>query len=96
MLRWWTIQRATGTGVIAGLAALLLWPVYAAFQGPVLWAFLACLALAALSGVSILLITVADAALNRRSPSLRPIRIFDVAIGLLLAGPSLIQLRALL
>ena len=96
MLRWWTIGRATGLGVSAGLAALVLWPLYAALQERVLWAFLAALAVAAICGVSILLITLLDAALKPRGRSLRPIRAFDVVVGLLLAVPSLIQLNALL
>ncbi len=96
MLRWWTIGRATGVGVSAGLAALVLWPIYAALQERVLWAFLAALAVAAICGLSILLISVLDAVLKPRARSLRPIRAFDVAVGLLLAVPSLIQLHALL
>jgi len=96
MLRWWTIGRATGVGVSAGLAALILWPIYAAWQERVLWAFLASLTVAALCGVSILLITFTDILFRRRARSLRPIRAFDVAVGLLLAGPSLVQIEALL
>jgi drug/metabolite transporter (DMT)-like permease len=96
MLRWWTIGRATGVGVTAGLAAVILWPIYAAYQERVLWAFVAALAVAAVCGVSILLITLVDAILKPRARSLRPIRAFDVALGLLLAGPSLMQINALL
>ena len=96
MLRWWTIGRATGVGVSAGLAALILWPIYAAWQERVLWVFLACLAVAAMCGVSILLITFVDILFRRRARSLRTIRAFDVAVGLLLAGPSLVQIEALL
>lgn len=96
MLRWWTIGRATGVGVTAGLAALILWPIYAAWQERVLWAFLVSLWVAAACGVSILLISLADAVLNPRGRSLRPIRAFDIALGLLLAVPSLLQLQAML
>ena len=96
MLRWWTIGRATGVGITAGLAALLLWPLYAAWQEPVLWPFMAALSVAAVCGVSILLITLVDAVLKRRARSVRPIRAFDIAIGLLLAVPSLMQIEALL
>lgn len=96
MLRWWTIGRATGVGIVAGLTAVILWPLYAVYQERVLWAFLAALGVAALCGLSILLITAIDAVLKPRGRSLRPIRAFDVAVGLLLAGPSLIQLNALL
>lgn len=96
MLRWWTIGRAMGIGVVAGLIALVLWPVYAAWQERVFWAFIACLAVAAVCGISILVMTVVDMLLRRRSRSVRPIRAFDVAVGLLLAGPSLVQIDALL
>jgi hypothetical protein len=96
MLRWWTIARATGIGVSAGLMALMLWPLYAAWQERVLWAFIAALGVAAFCGVSILLITAADALFNRRARSMRPIRAFDLAVGLLLAVPCLVQLEALL
>ncbi len=96
MLSAWTIPRATGIGVTAGLAALLLWPVYAAYQERALWAFIAALGVAALCGLSILLITAGDMVLHRRGRSMRPVRAFDVLLGLLLAVPSLIQLEALL
>ncbi len=96
MLSAWTIPRATGIGVTAGLAALLLWPLYASYQQSVLWAFVAALAVAALCGLSILLITAGDMVLHRRGQSMRPVRAFDLLLGLLLAVPSLIQLEALL
>jgi drug/metabolite transporter (DMT)-like permease len=96
ILQAWTIRRATGIGVTAGIAALILWPVYAAYQERVLWAFVAALAVAAFCGLSILFITAVDMLLRRRSESLRPVRAFDVVLGLGLALPSLIQLRALL
>jgi drug/metabolite transporter (DMT)-like permease len=95
MLKAWTIRRATGIGMIAGLAALILWPVYAAYQERVLWPFMAALLIAAFCGLSILLITGADMLLHRRGESLRPVRAFDIIIGLALALPSLIQLNAL-
>jgi drug/metabolite transporter (DMT)-like permease len=96
MLSAWTISRATGVGVTAGVAALILWPVYAAYQERVLWAFIATLAVAAFCGVSILAITAADMLLRQRGERLRPVRAFDLVIGLALAVPSLIQLQALL
>jgi hypothetical protein len=96
MLSAWTISRATGVGITAGAAALILWPIYAAYQERVLWAFIGTLAVAAFCGVSILAITAADMLLRRRGERLRPVRAFDLAIGLALTVPSLIQLRALL
>lgn len=95
MLKAWTIRRATGIGIIAGLAALILWPVYAAYQESVLVPFLAALLVAAFCGMSILMITCADMVLHRRGESLRPVRAFDIILGLALAVPSLIQLSAL-
>ena len=95
MLRWWTIGRATGIGISAGLAALVLWPLYAAYQERVLWPFAAALAVAAVSGASILLITAADMALRSRGQSLRPVRAFDLAVGTALTVPTLLQLAAL-
>lgn len=95
MLGWWTIGRATGIGITAGLVSLVLWPIYASYQERVLWPFAGALALAALSGLSILLITTADMLLRRRGRSLRPVRGFDIAVGTALAVPSLVQLAAL-
>ncbi len=60
------------------------------------WAFAAALAVAAFCGLSILLITVFDMVFHKRGRSLRPVRAFDIAIGIALAVPSLIQLSALL
>jgi hypothetical protein len=95
-LRFWTVGRATGIGVVAGSAALILWPFYAAYQEPVLWPFLAALAIAAFCGLSILAITAADMIFHRRGESLRPVRAFDLSLGALLAIPSLVQLDALI
>ena len=83
MLAWWTIGRATGVGLTAGLVCLVLWP------------FAAALALAGLSGASILLITAGDMLLRKRGESLRPVRAFDIAVGTALAVPSVIELAAL-
>ncbi len=96
MLGWWTIGRATGTGISAGLVCLVLWPIYAAYQERVLWPFVAALAIAAVCGVSILAMTAADMLIRRRGQRVRPIRAFDIAVGLLLAGPALVELHALL
>ncbi len=95
MLKNWTIRRATGLGMIAGLAAMVLWPAYAAYPERILVPFLAALLIAAFCGMSILMITCADMILHRRGESLRPVRAFDIIIGLALAVPSLLQLSAL-
>ena len=96
MLTFWTIGRASGIGVSAGLAALLLWPAYARWEGGLVWPFLAALLVAGLCGVSILLITVLDLVFHRRrGERLRPVRAFDIALGLLLAGLALLALETL-
>ncbi len=96
MLKAWTIRRATALGIPAGLAALVLWPAYASFQERAYWPFVAALAVAAFCGLSILVITALDMLLRRRGESVRPIRAFDIAVGVSLAGPSLLQLNSLL
>jgi drug/metabolite transporter (DMT)-like permease len=95
MLSLWTIRRATGVGVVAGLAALILWPVYAAYQERTFWVFVAALAVAAFCGLSILLMTGLDMLLHRRGDRVRPVRAFDIALGVALLVPSLIQLESL-
>ena len=80
MLGWWTIGRAGGAGISAGLAALILWPLYAVYQEPVLVPFQAALAVAAFCGLSILWITAFDILTHRRrSERLVPVRAFDIA-----------------
>ncbi|HWH18319.1 MAG TPA: hypothetical protein VNT77_08315 [Allosphingosinicella sp.] len=96
MLKAWTIGRATGLGVTAGLVALILWPAYAAWQEPLLWPFIFILAVTAFCGLSILLITLKDIYSRSRGTLMHRIRIFDLVLGLLLAVPSLFQLEALL
>ena len=92
----WTLRRATGIGVAAGLAALVLWPVYAAWQETVRLPYVAALALSAFCGLSILVFTAIDLAQHRkRGRRLRPIRVFDVVLAVLLAAPPLLVLGAL-
>jgi hypothetical protein len=95
-LRFWDIRRATGVGVPAGIAALILWPLYGAYQEVVLWSFVAALAVTAFCGLSLLLLTLKDMYSRTRGTVMQRIRIFDVVLGLLLAVPSLFQLEALL
>ena len=96
MLGGWTIQRATGVGIIAGVAALILWPLYAAWAELLLWPFIAVLAITAFCGLSILIITLKDIYTRTRGPIMHRIRIFDIVLALSLAVPSLVQLEALL
>ena len=60
-----------------------------------MWPFAATLAIAAFCGLSILSITILDMLVHKRGASLRPVRAFDIAIGIFLAVPSLIQLSAI-
>lgn len=97
MLQGWTIKRATGIGFVAGLAALLLWVAYPPYPDLLLWPFLIAAAVTAFCGISILWITAVDVFKHRRKGRhLLPIRLFDVAVGLLLAAPSLYGVRGLL
>ena len=97
MLQYWTLGRATGTGAAAGLAALLLWPLYAAWQGPWLAPYCVALAVAGFCGLSILWITAADLLFHRRrGERLVPVRVFDTLFALLLLVPSATTLAALL
>jgi hypothetical protein len=96
VLNFWSIRRATGFGAVAGLAALILWPVYAGYQERTYWFFVAALAVAAFCGLSILLMTGIDMMLRRRGKSVRPIRAFDIIFGTALLVPSLLQLNRLM
>ncbi len=80
----WTIRRATSFGLGLGGAALL---IQALFGQETRWLFLVYFALlvaTALCGASILWITAFD--MNRRGTShlMRPVRGFDIAVGLVL------------
>ncbi len=89
------MRQATRTGFLAGLAALLLWPIYAVTQDPVRPVFVAALAVTAFCGASILFITAIDLATVSRGRSILPARIFDLALGALLALPASAALLAL-
>jgi hypothetical protein len=93
MLGWWTIGRASGIGASAGLLALLLWPFYRRYGDPLTWPFAAAAALAAVCGASILLITLGDMAFHRRGRRIRPVRGFDIGLGLLLVLLAILELQ---
>ena len=97
LLRSWTITQATHVGLIAGLLALILWPAYAIFQNPLRLPFAASLAAIAFCGLSILAITIADLLFHRaRGRRLRPIRVFDIVLGVSMILLGLITLPAIL
>lgn len=96
MLRQWTIGRATGVGAVAASSTLIFWPLYDRFQSFWLWPLLVMLIVAGLSGISILFITAVDLIIHRRrSRKLRPLRIFDLVVGLLLIALALTALHIL-
>lgn len=96
-LKSWTIQRAAGIGSVAGLLAVLLWPVYGMWPHLIELPFIAALAVAGFCGGSMLWITLQDIAGNRgRGNRVVPIRVFDVILALVLAVPSALELRRIL
>jgi hypothetical protein len=91
----WTVKRATGTGVVAGLAALVLSLFYPGWPGTLRIPFLLAAGVAAACGLSILWITAVDAFRYGRRRMIQ-LRVFDVALALLLALPSLWAISGLL
>lgn len=96
LARIWSRRRATLAGSLAAAAALLLWPAFLFWQAPLRLPFAASLAVAALCGASILLITTIDMLTVRRGRRMRPARAFDLAYGLLLTVPPALLLGELI
>ena len=88
----WTIQRATGTGFVLGLAALLVSVAYGSWADALLYPYAALLALTLVCGLSILTITFFDMRARERGAQVRPIRMFDVVAGIVITAPSLYAL----
>lgn len=96
-LRSWTIARATQTGLIAALAALVLWPAYERFGSVLRVPFATALAILGFCGISILLITASDISRHsRRGRHIRAMRTFDVVVGALMAAPCILTLPTIL
>jgi hypothetical protein len=85
LLSGWTVMRATVTGLGFGLAALLL-AIFAESRAA-LWIYAGLLILTMVCGASILLISLIDAHARQRGDRVRPIRMFDLAMGALLVLP---------
>jgi hypothetical protein len=85
MLSGWTVLRATVTGLGLGLAALLL-AIFAESR-TMLLVYAGLLALTMACGASILLISLIDAHARQRGERVRPIRMFDLAMGAMLVLP---------
>ena len=92
LLSGWTIQRATGAGLICGLAAILIAGLFPLSRDGLLYPYAALLVATALCGASILWITVIDMRARGTSGRMRPIRGFDAAVSLGLLLPSLYAL----
>ena len=84
----WTIQRATGAGILCGLAALLLSSAFGSWAEAVLYPYAALVALAFLCGASILWISFMAMRARERGRQVRPIRMFDVVAGIVITAPS--------
>ena len=93
MLGWWTLGRASGIGVSAGLAAILLWPLYRRYGGAFEIPFALMAATMGLCGLSILAITAIDMLRRRRGSRIRPVRGFDIILGVGLAALGLLALQ---
>lgn len=88
MLRAWTIARASATGIVTGLAALLGAVAIGAWPDGLLYPYAALLFLTAFCGASILWITARDMRIRGTSQLMRPIRGFDLAMGFVLLLPA--------
>ena len=93
MKKLWTIQRAAVTGIATGLAAVLAAAALPAWPDAVRLPYLALLAITAFCGLSVLWITLTDMRRRGRGGRMRPIRAFDLAVGLALLLPSGFALR---
>jgi hypothetical protein len=92
-----TIGRISGLGGTAGLLALLLWPFFGGHEHQLVWPLGLLAALAGLCGAAILVITAFDIVFHRRrGRRIRPVRAFDIVLGLALVASSLLQLNQVL
>lgn len=84
-LAGWTVLRAEVTGIGLGLLALLVSAFAESRTAILIYAGL--LVLTILCGASILLISAVDAHKRQRGDLIRPIRMFDLAMGAALVLP---------
>ena len=90
MTRFGSVPRITAIGAGAALTALLMWVLYGRWPEAFVIPYVLALAATAACGLFILLATIADSVNSpRRGVRIRPIRGFDVTVGVLLAGPAL-------
>ncbi|MET0373058.1 MAG: hypothetical protein ABW128_02235 [Rhizorhabdus sp.] len=96
-MKSWTIHQLAGAGSLAGIAALMLWPAFVAWPEALRLPFVLILAAACFCGAAMLWITLRDIARRPvRGSRLRPIRTFDVLLGLALTVPTTLELSAIL
>lgn len=74
--------------MIFGLTALLVSVAFGSWADALLYPYAALLALTLLCGGSILWITFMDMRARERGIQVRPIRMFDVAAGIIIVAPS--------
>ena len=84
-LAGWTVQRAEVIGIGIGLVALLVSAFAESHMALLIYAGL--LVLTILCGASILLICAVDSHKRQRGDLVRPIRMFDLAVGTVLLLP---------
>lgn len=84
----WTISRASVLGITAGVIALIMAGVRDPRDGG-LYPYAVLIAITAFCGASILWITAFDMRERGTSDLIKPVRVFDIAIGLCLLLPAL-------
>lgn len=90
MTRFGSVPRVTALGAGAALIALLLWIAFSRWPETFVIPYVAALTATAACGLFILFATIIDSVNNpRRGVRIRPIRGFDVAVGIMLTAPSL-------
>ena len=94
-LKRWTIQRATAVGALAGLGAVVLAAIIRSWPEGLLYPYVGLLILTAVCGASILWITAIDMRDRGTSGRMRPIRGFDLAIGIALLIPAVYGLSVI-
>lgn len=84
------LSKAVSTGIWIGLATLAIWALYLGWPESFVLPYVAALLVTAMAGLYILLATAYDSYRNpRRGARIKPIRGFDIAVGILLAGPAI-------
>lgn len=86
--RLWTLPRASGAGIAAGLAALLVASAMRSWPDELLWPYAGLLLLTVFCGLSILWITAFDMRSRGTTWLMRPIRAFDIVLALVLIVPA--------